>query len=61
MIPQLFDVLVKFRWQVIALTADIEQAFLMISIAPQDRNVLHFLWLKNPLDAASDIITLRFT
>ena len=60
MIPRLFDVLVKFRWQTIAVTADIEQAFLMVSIAPQDRDVLRFLWFTDPLDAASDIITLRF-
>ena len=60
MIPRLFDVLVKFCWQTIAVTADIEQAFLIISIAPQDRDVLYFLWFKDPLDAASDIITLQF-
>jgi len=27
MIPKFFDVLVKFRWQAVAFTADIEQAF----------------------------------
>ena len=61
MISQLFDVLVKFCWQIIAATADIEQAFLMISIAPQYRDVLHFLWFKDPFDADSEVIALQFT
>ena len=60
MIPRLFDVLVKFRWHVIALTADIEQAFLMIAIAPQDRDVLRFLWYKDPHDPDSEIVRMRF-
>ena len=47
-----FDILVN-----IAITADIEKAFLMIGIAPED---LHFLWLKNPFDPRSVIIELRF-
>ena len=61
MIPRLFDVLIKFRWQVVAVTADIEQAFLMIAIAPQDRDVLRFLWFKDRHDADSEILSLRFT
>jgi len=60
MIPKLFDVLVTFRWQAVAVTADIKQAFLMISIAPQDREVLRFLWFKNPHDTDSEIVKLRF-
>jgi len=60
-IPKLFDVLIRFRWHLVALTADIERAFLMISISPEDRDALRFLWLKNPNDVASDILELRFT
>ena len=36
LIPKLFDVLISFRWHVVALTADIEKAFLMIGITPDD-------------------------
>ena len=46
LIPKLFDVLVKIKTYAIALSADIEKAFPMISIhpvAPSDRDVLRFL------------------
>ena len=36
-IPSLFDVLVKFRVHPVALTADVEKAFLQIQIKPDDR------------------------
>ena len=35
-IPKLFDILVRFRWNRIAVTADIEKAFLMISVHEND-------------------------
>ena len=60
MIPQLFDVLVKFQWHLVTLTADIEQAFLMIAIALQDRDVLRFLWFNDPCDPDSEIVRIRF-
>ena len=60
MIPRLFDVLVKFRWHLVALRADIEQAFLMIAIAPQDRDVLRFLWFEDPRNPDSEIVRMRF-
>ena len=59
-IPHLFDVLLKFRWNPIALTADIEKAFLMISIDPSNRDMLRFLWLKDPGDLNSEILEMRF-
>ena len=37
-IPQIFDILVKFRKNRIGLVADIEQAFLMIGICEKDRS-----------------------
>ena len=49
LIPKLFNVLVRFRCQPITLTADIEKAFLMVSITEEDRDMLRFLWLKEPL------------
>ena len=40
LIPKLFDVFVQFRSHPVAITADIEKAFLMIGIVPADRDVL---------------------
>lgn len=60
LIPKLFDILIRFRWHAVALTADIEKAFLMVEIAPNDRDMLRFLWLENPLDANSQVLHLRF-
>ena len=59
--PQLFDTLVKFRWHRIGLTADIEKAFLMVGIRETDRDMLRFLWLKDPNDPNSEIAHFRFT
>ena len=59
--PQLFDTLVNFRWHKIGLTADIEKAFLMVGINETDRDMLRFLWLKDPDDLNSEIVHLRFT
>ena len=41
--------------------ADIEKAFLMISIDPKDRDVLRFLWVKNPQLEEPEIVTYRFS
>ena len=43
-IPYIFDSLPKFRREPIGLTADIKSAFLQISIHPEDRRKLRFLW-----------------
>ena len=45
--PLVFDILLRFRAQVIALTADIEKAFHQISVDNDDRDYLRFLWLDN--------------
>ncbi len=60
-IPKLLDVLVKFRYHPVALSADIEKAFLMISINENDRDMLRFLWFEEPPNPNSEIIHLRFT
>ena len=59
-IPQLFDTLVKFRWHRIGLTADIEKAFLMVAI-DDNKDMVRFLWLKEPNDPNSELVQLRFT
>ena len=61
LIPKLLDILIRFRWHVVAVTADIEKAFLMVEIKPSDRDMLRFLWLKSPHDVESEVLELRFT
>ena len=60
LIPQIFDLLVRFRQNPVGLVADIEKAFLMIGINEEDRNMLRFLWLKDAKDPHSEILKLRF-
>ena len=45
----------------VAMAADIEKAFLMVSMAEGDRDVLHFLWVKDVKRALPKIVVLRFT
>ena len=59
-IPKLFDVLVQFRCHRIAITADIEKAFLMVGIKEHDQDFLCFLWFEQPDDPHSKIVHLRF-
>ena len=42
-----FDLLVRFRSYKVALTADLEKAFMMVSVEEADRDVLRFLWVKD--------------
>ena len=43
MTPQLYNILMRFRTYQIALTADVEKAFLQILVAPEDRDYMRFL------------------
>lgn len=61
LIPKLFDVLIRFRNHPVAVTADIEKAFLMIGIEKSDRDMLRFLWFLDPFNIHSEMIHLRFT
>ena len=61
LIPKLFNILVQFRWNIVAVTADIEKAFLMIGIRPSDRDMLRFLWFNNPEQPDSEVTHFRFT
>ena len=59
-IPQLVDVLARFRWNPIAISAGIEQGFLMNSIQESHRDLLPFLLLKDPFVLNSEDLHLRF-
>ena len=54
------DVLVRFRCHKTALVGDLEKAFLMISVAEDDRDALRFLWFDDPLSEEPKIIVFRF-
>jgi len=43
----ILDLLLRFRSYRIALTADVEKAFLMIAIDDKDRDVLRFIWIDD--------------
>ena len=57
----IFDIILRFRTHNVALTGDIEKAFLMVSVKEEDRDSLRFLWVTNPKEENSEVITLRFT
>ena len=57
---KILDILLRFWSHPIPLTADIEKAFLIVSIAEQDRDVLRFLWFDNVLLEKPATIELRF-
>jgi len=44
---QILNILLKFHSYSIALTADIEKAFLIVSVSEEDRDALRFLWVYN--------------
>ena len=54
-------ILIRFCSYPIALTADIEKAFLMISVKEEDRDVLRFLWVNDVNADEVKIRPLRFT
>ena len=57
---KIFDILVRFRAYGVALTGDIEKAFLMVSVAQGDRDALRFLWVEDVDNVNSKIRVMRF-
>ena len=43
----IFDLLLRFRSYRVALTADVEKAFLVIAVDNKDRDVLRFIWVDD--------------
>lgn len=57
---KLYDVLLNFRTNKHAFTADISKAFLRIGLKEEDRDYTRFLWPSNPKDPNSALKTYRF-
>ena len=61
LLPLLFDILLRFRLYRIALVADIEKAFLNISISEEDRDFLRFLWVNDIKSDQPEVVVYRFS
>ena len=60
MTPFIFDLLLRFRGYSIALTGDIEKAFLNIEINEKDKDFLRFLWIESISEDEPKIVVYRF-
>ncbi|XP_066925606.1 uncharacterized protein [Clytia hemisphaerica] len=59
LLAKIFDILLRFRMNKIGILADIKQAFLNISIHPDHRDFLRFLW-RDPSSSDREIVVYRF-
>ena len=57
----ILDILLRFRGFRVPLTADLEKAFLQVSIAEADKDVLRFLWIEGISREDPAVSALRFT
>ena len=60
MVPELPQMLMRFRLGSLAACSDIAKAFLMVGLDEQDRDFTRFLWPRDPKDPDSPIDTYRF-
>ena len=60
-LPQIIDILLRFRLNKIALISDVKQAFLNVSVPESDRDFLRFLWVNDINSNETEIIIRRFT
>ena len=61
LVPLLFSILLRFRSYAVALVADIEKAFLQISVHPDHRDFLRFLWFDDIHSEDLNVTAFRFT
>ena len=57
----LYDILLRFRVHNYGLIADIEKAYLQISVLPEHRDYLRFLWFDDVSKNNPEIVKYRFT
>ena len=55
------EILTRFRIHHIALAGDIAKAFLMVSVNPEDRDMLRFLWIDDISEETPKIQVFHFT
>ena len=60
MLEHIPDILIRFRVNKVAITADIEKAFLMVGIGKEDRDALRFLWLQDVHGEQPEVVALIF-
>ncbi len=61
LLPDLFSVLVRFRSYKVGVIADVEKAFLTITVNEIDRDYLRFLWIENDSRSGDhNIVAYRF-
>ena len=59
--PSLIDVLLRFRFHRVALTADISKMYRAIELIPADRDLHRFVWRKSPREPIRDYHMTRVT
>nr|CAD2203701.1 unnamed protein product [Meloidogyne enterolobii] len=60
LLKDLAGILIRFRLPMIAISADIQAAFLQLKVAKEHRDVTRFLWPIDPYDLGSPVKALRF-
>ena len=60
LLNDLCSIILRFRVHNYGFATDIEKAFLHIRLHPDDRDYTRFLWLSNPSDPNSHLLTYRF-
>lgn len=55
------DILIRFRYHKIALVSDVEETFHEVSVAPEDRDVLRFVWVEDIASSQPKLALYRLT
>ena len=59
--PPLVDVLLRFRFHRVAITADVSKMYRAVELAPSDRDLHRFVWRRSPNDPLRDYRMTRVT